>query len=112
MVKHQSIDVGDCFRIFPPVSRLSTHAVVVLALCLSRCIVTLGYPSEYSVATYIFVSVFVFTIEWDWAYREAYLELERRRRDGLPLIDRDLVPASRVKLPTDEELGPDFKIII
>ncbi|TPP60333.1 NADH dehydrogenase [ubiquinone] 1 beta subcomplex subunit 11 mitochondrial [Fasciola gigantica] len=50
--------------------------------------------------------------EWDWAHREAFLELERRRRDGLPLIDRDLVPASRVKLPADEELGPDFKIII
>ncbi|OON23877.1 hypothetical protein X801_00214 [Opisthorchis viverrini] len=48
----------------------------------------------------------------EWCRREAYLELERRRRDGLPLISPDLVPPERVKLPSDEELGPDFKIII
>ncbi|CAL8093246.1 unnamed protein product [Calicophoron daubneyi] len=48
----------------------------------------------------------------EWARREAFLELERRRRDGLPLVDPDLVPRSRVKLPTEEELGSDFKIII
>lgn len=50
--------------------------------------------------------------ESEWARREAFLELERRRRDGLPLISRDLIPPDRVKLPSDEELGSDFKIII
>ncbi|CAH8494848.1 unnamed protein product [Schistosoma turkestanicum] len=48
----------------------------------------------------------------EWSWREAYLELERRRRDGLPLVDKDLIPASRVQLPSDEHLDPDFKIII
>ncbi|CAH8846375.1 unnamed protein product [Trichobilharzia szidati] len=48
----------------------------------------------------------------EWSWREAFLEIERRKRDGLPLVDKDLIPASQVKLPTDEELGSDFKIII
>ncbi|TNN12275.1 NADH dehydrogenase [ubiquinone] 1 beta subcomplex subunit mitochondrial isoform 2 [Schistosoma japonicum] len=48
----------------------------------------------------------------EWSHREAFLELERRRRDGLPLVDKDLVPASQVQLPSDEDLGPDFKIIL
>ncbi|KER30419.1 hypothetical protein T265_03152 [Opisthorchis viverrini] len=73
--------------------------------------------------TFMSYSVFtagVFLLLWytpdrgqeEWCRREAYLELERRRRDGLPLIIPDLVPPERVKLPSDEELGPDFKIII
>ncbi|VDP45399.1 unnamed protein product [Schistosoma margrebowiei] len=48
----------------------------------------------------------------DWIWREAYLEIERRRRDGLPLVDKDLIPASRVQLPPVDQLDPDFKIII
>ncbi|KAK4472021.1 hypothetical protein MN116_005396 [Schistosoma mekongi] len=48
----------------------------------------------------------------EWSHREAFLELERRRRDGLPLVDKDLVPASQVQLPSDKDLGSDFKIII
>ncbi|KAH8875926.1 NADH dehydrogenase (ubiquinone) 1 beta subcomplex subunit 11 [Schistosoma japonicum] len=43
---------------------------------------------------------------------EELTKLERRRRDGLPLLDKDLVPASQVQLPSDEDLGPDFKIIL
>ncbi|KAF6780513.1 hypothetical protein AHF37_00023 [Paragonimus kellicotti] len=70
--------------------------------------------------TFSFFTCGIFTILWylpnrgdaDWSRREAFLELERRRRDGLPLIDRNLIPPELVKLPTDEELGPDFKIVI
>ncbi|VDK21048.1 unnamed protein product [Taenia asiatica] len=50
--------------------------------------------------------------EADWARREAFLELERRRKLGLPLVDPNLIPPERVKLPPKEELGPDFKIIL
>lgn len=46
-----------------------------------------------------------------WIQREAFLELRRREAEGLPLVDRDLVPAHTVELPTDEELG-DIEIII
>ncbi|KAF8566150.1 hypothetical protein P879_09151 [Paragonimus westermani] len=70
--------------------------------------------------TFSFFTCGVFMMLWylpnrcdaDWSRREAFLELERRRRDGLPLIDRNLIPPELVKLPTDEELGPDFKIVI
>ena len=41
----------------------------------------------------------------DWSVREAYLELNRRERLGLPLIDKNLVPPDQLELPTDEELG-------
>jgi len=49
----------------------------------------------------------------DWTRREAYLELARRRSAGLPLIDKDLIPAEKMEamLPSDEELG-DTEIII
>ncbi|CAH8544230.1 unnamed protein product [Heterobilharzia americana] len=48
----------------------------------------------------------------DWSWREAFLELERRQRDGLPLVDKDLIPASQVQLPGDDELDSDVEIII
>lgn len=47
----------------------------------------------------------------DWSQREAYLEIRRREELGLPYIDRDLIPADKIVLPSDEELG-DTKIII
>jgi len=40
----------------------------------------------------------------DWGVREGHLELARREKNGLPLIDRELVPVSRIQLPTEEEL--------
>jgi len=46
-----------------------------------------------------------------WAQREGYLELARREREGLPLIDGELVEPSKIELPSDEELG-DYNIII
>merc|ERR1711862_220709 len=47
-----------------------------------------------------------------WAQREAHLEIARREREGLPLIDINLIPADKVILPSEEELGEDFEIII
>ncbi|EFN86846.1 NADH dehydrogenase [ubiquinone] 1 beta subcomplex subunit 11, mitochondrial [Harpegnathos saltator] len=47
----------------------------------------------------------------DWAQREAYLQLRHREEHGLPLIDPNVVDPSKIKLPSDEELG-DMDIII
>ena len=49
--------------------------------------------------------------ERDWVEREAYLELHRREKFGLPLVDPDVIPRERMVLPSDEELG-DFEITI
>ncbi|KAM7537409.1 hypothetical protein Aperf_G00000072023 [Anoplocephala perfoliata] len=79
--------------------------------------------ARYKTTTFVLVVCFTFglffqfwyrprNVEWNWARREAYLELERRRNLGLPLVDPDLIPRERVKLPTKEEMGPDFKIIL
>lgn len=48
---------------------------------------------------------------WAWEKREAFLELDRREKLGLPLIDANFVDPSKIQLPTDEELG-DFDIIV
>lgn len=37
--------------------------------------------------------------------REAFLELDRREKLGLPLIDPNLVPPENLHLPTEEELN-------
>lgn len=37
------------------------------------------------------------------------MELDRRERLGLPLIDPNLVDPAKIDLPTDEELG-DYKV--
>ncbi|XP_050031032.1 NADH dehydrogenase [ubiquinone] 1 beta subcomplex subunit 11, mitochondrial [Dermacentor andersoni] len=47
----------------------------------------------------------------DWIEREAHLELERREKLGLPLVDPNLIDPSRIVLPSDEELG-DFEIVL
>lgn len=47
----------------------------------------------------------------DWAQREAFLELRRREKLGLPLVDPDYIPANKIILPSDEELG-DTEIVI
>lgn len=46
-----------------------------------------------------------------WAEREGYLELRRREKLGLPLIDPNFIDPSKFTLPTDEELK-DREIII
>ncbi|OQR75490.1 NADH dehydrogenase-like [Tropilaelaps mercedesae] len=40
----------------------------------------------------------------DWIHRQAYLELNRREKHGLPLIDKEYIPLERINLPTEEEL--------
>lgn len=47
----------------------------------------------------------------DWAHREAFLELERRERLGLPLVDPEYAQIDPSDLPSDEEIG-DVEIII
>lgn len=47
----------------------------------------------------------------DWAQREGFLELRRREKLGLPLIDSNYVDPAQIELPSDEELG-DTEIII
>jgi len=47
----------------------------------------------------------------DWAMREAYIRVAEREANGLPFVDKDLVPLDRIVLPTDEELG-DTEIIV
>jgi len=47
----------------------------------------------------------------EWAQREAYLELERREKNGLPLIDPNFIDPEKFELPSEEELG-DFEIVI
>ncbi|KAL5110808.1 Pancrea transcription factor 1 subunit alpha [Taenia crassiceps] len=49
-------------------------------------------------------------IEGDWARREAFLELERRRKLGLPLVDPNLIPPERVK--ESGWLGPSSVVIL
>ncbi|XP_054168414.1 NADH dehydrogenase [ubiquinone] 1 beta subcomplex subunit 11, mitochondrial-like [Oppia nitens] len=40
----------------------------------------------------------------DWSVREAYLQLDRRERLGLALVDRNLVDPNLLELPSDEQL--------
>ena len=65
-----------------------------------------------STATYIFF-LLCRPLGRNWARREAYLEMERRDKAGLPYISPDLLQPNRVHkcLPSDEELG-DFQILI
>ncbi|XP_076313214.1 NADH dehydrogenase [ubiquinone] 1 beta subcomplex subunit NP15.6 [Tachypleus tridentatus] len=46
-----------------------------------------------------------------WSVREAFLQLHRREKLGLPLVDKNLIDPSKIELPSDEELG-DSEIII
>jgi len=46
-----------------------------------------------------------------WEKREALLEIARREKLGLPLIDANLIDPSKIHLPSDEELG-DFDVIV
>lgn len=47
----------------------------------------------------------------DWAQREAYLELYRREKAGLPPIDPNYINPKMVKLPSEDQLC-DVEIII
>ncbi|XP_046965177.1 NADH dehydrogenase [ubiquinone] 1 beta subcomplex subunit 11, mitochondrial [Vanessa cardui] len=47
----------------------------------------------------------------DWSQREAYLELHRREKAGLPPIDPNFINPKNIKLPSEEDLC-DVEIII
>lgn len=47
----------------------------------------------------------------DWVHREAFLDLDRREKKGLPAIDPYFVPPETVILPSEEELGATEIII-
>ncbi|XP_026757723.1 NADH dehydrogenase [ubiquinone] 1 beta subcomplex subunit 11, mitochondrial [Galleria mellonella] len=47
----------------------------------------------------------------DWTQREAFLELRRREKAGLPPIDPNYINPKSVKLPSESELA-DVEIII
>lgn len=51
------------------------------------------------------------TLSRDWAQREAFLELRRREKAGLPPIDPNYVDPKTVKLPADSTIC-DVEIII
>jgi NADH dehydrogenase (ubiquinone) 1 beta subcomplex subunit 11 len=40
----------------------------------------------------------------NWVVREAFLELDRREREGLPLISPDYVDPSKVDLPEMDDV--------
>ncbi|XP_034937963.1 NADH dehydrogenase [ubiquinone] 1 beta subcomplex subunit 11, mitochondrial [Chelonus insularis] len=77
----------------------------------------LFHSTMFCVVSLCFVGgIFVFAYQpdhklIDWCQREAYLQLRYREDHGLPLIDPNYIDPSKVKLPTDEELG-DTEIII
>lgn len=41
---------------------------------------------------------------YDWAQREAFIEVNRREQLGLPFIDPNLVDPEKITLPSEEEL--------
>ncbi|XP_005112477.1 NADH dehydrogenase [ubiquinone] 1 beta subcomplex subunit 11, mitochondrial [Aplysia californica] len=47
----------------------------------------------------------------DWCQREAFLELERRERQGLPLVDPNYTNPESIALPSDEDIGEQEIII-
>ena len=47
----------------------------------------------------------------NWVTREAYMEIERRKKAGGPYVSRDYVPPELIHLPSDEEIG-EMDIII
>ncbi|XP_075969581.1 NADH dehydrogenase [ubiquinone] 1 beta subcomplex subunit NP15.6 [Anticarsia gemmatalis] len=51
------------------------------------------------------------TLNRDWTQREAFLELRRREKAGLPPIDPNYVNPKSVKLPSESQLC-DVEIII
>ncbi|CAD5219146.1 unnamed protein product [Bursaphelenchus okinawaensis] len=78
---------------------------------------TLMFGAATVLSVYVFFVLIFLRSDWpsgkEWALREAYFELERRQKAGLPLISKDFIDPERVKknLPSDEELR-DFAIII
>ncbi len=49
--------------------------------------------------------------QMDWAQREAFLRMRECEAKGLPYVDPNFVDPSKIKLPTEEELG-DTEVIV
>ncbi|XP_046561176.1 NADH dehydrogenase [ubiquinone] 1 beta subcomplex subunit 11, mitochondrial-like [Haliotis rubra] len=79
------------------VHRITMFMTITLCICWGGFI--LAYQPDYRYLS--------------WSTREAFLELERREKEGLPLIDPELIEKESViaSLPSDEDLG-DTDIII
>lgn len=43
----------------------------------------------------------------EWVCREAYLELHRREKHGLPYVDPDYIPRDQMILPSEDEIKID-----
>lgn len=63
---------------------------LVTVCCVTLVFLFMFYPDSYHLQ--------------NWAIREAYLELERREKLGLPLVDKNYVDPAKISLPSEEEL--------
>lgn len=75
------------------------HMHLMFFFGISVCVVGIVFYAAYSPTTH------------DWEQREAFFELRRREKLGLPAIDPNYVDPNTIDLPSDEELG-DTEIII
>lgn len=78
-------------------TEMNNHGFFLISIGLCLSIFILAYRPEVNLA--------------DWSHREAFLELRRREKLGLPLIDPNYVDPATIVLPTDEELGATEIII-
>lgn len=61
---------------------------------------------------FLFISLYMPDIRLrEWKQREAYLELARREKLGLPLIDPNYIPVDQIELPPDESLADEDIIV-
>lgn len=79
--------------------------VDVVCVLLSRSTVSLR-QQDIILHTILITNLFPFVSysKAEWALREAFLELDRRERLGLPLIDPNYVDPAKIELPSEEEL--------
>ncbi|CAH0555669.1 unnamed protein product [Brassicogethes aeneus] len=74
--------------------------------------------SIFFVSVTLSIAVFGFVLAYlpdfglkDWSQREAFIQLRHREKNGLPLVDPNLINPKLIVLPSDEELG-NTEIII
>ncbi|PVD24903.1 hypothetical protein C0Q70_15396 [Pomacea canaliculata] len=83
----------------PQLDYFAHHVTMFLAITVCICwgSFILAYMPDYKLRS--------------WCQREAYLELERREREGLPLVSPDYVDPSKINLPSDEEFAGEEIIV-
>ena len=94
-------------------NRYLTLTSITAVLSFPSCVSTKSYLCIMSECFLALVVICFLFRAVNWAVREAFLEIERREKNGLPLVDPELIPVEKIKsqLPSDEELG-DTDIII